>query len=463
VATSGHQIEGGNANSDTWFLEHVRPSVFREPSGRACNSYELWRQDVDLVAGLGLDTYRFSVEWARIEPDEGHFSDEALEHYEAITGYCLSLGIAPVITYNHFTAPHWFARRGGWLDPEAPALFARYCGMVTEALGDGVAWAVTLNEPNLPRLLTWLGIPAEVRELERATLLAASEQAGVPRYRAANLVLPEEMDAMAEGMAAGHRAARAAIKARRPGLPVGLSLAIIDDQVVGDDPSVRDRKRAEVYGMWLELARDDDFVGVQNYERAQYDANGPVPPPPGAPLNQLSSSDIYPPSLAGAVRYAHQATGVPVLVTEHGLGHRDDSLRAAFIEPALASLLDAIEEGVPVLGYLHWTLMDNFEWIFGYDVKFGLHEVNRETFVRTPKPSAAVYSAIARANAAGLQTAGDGVAVVPDDHDGLADDGGALDGPPVAAVAGVGAVVAHDVELAGRDAVGMLAAGDRRA
>jgi beta-glucosidase len=399
VATSGHQIEGGNSNSDTWFLEQVRPSVFREPSGRACNSYELWREDIDLVAGLGLDTYRFSVEWARVEPEEGHFSDQALEHYQAITGYCLARGIAPAVTYNHFTAPHWFAKRGGWLDPEAPALFARYCGMVTEALGDGAAWAVTLNEPNLPRLLAWLGLPPEIRELERATLAAASQQAGVPRYRPSNLVLPEEMDAMAAGMAAGHRAARAAIKARRRSLPVGLSLAIVDDQVVGDDPSVRDRKRAEVYGMWLDLARDDDFIGVQNYERARYDANGEVPPPAGAQLNQLSSSDIYPLSLAGAVRYAHSATGVPVLVTEHGLGHSDDTLRAALIPPALEGLLGAIDDGVPVLGYLHWTLMDNFEWIFGYDVKFGLHEVDRQTFVRTPKPSAAIYSAIVRANA----------------------------------------------------------------
>jgi len=123
-----------------------------------------------------------------------------------------------------------------------------------------------------------------------------------------------------------------------------------------------------------------------------------VPPPPGAPLNQLSSSDIYPLSLAGAVRYAHEATGRPVLVTEHGLGHRDDALRAAFIGPALAGLLDVVEDGVPVLGYLHWSLMDNFEWIFGYDVRFGLHEVDRETFVRTPKPSAAVYSGFVRAH-----------------------------------------------------------------
>ena len=402
VATSGHQTEGGNTGSDTWFLEHVRPTAFREPSGLACHGYQLWREDVDLVAGLGLDAYRFSVEWARVEPAEGEFSAEALAHYRAIADRCVAAGIAPVVTYNHFTAPHWFARRGGWLGPEAPALFARYCGMVTEALGDGTAWVVTMNEPNLPRLLSWLGIPAGAREMERAMLLAAGEQAGVPRYRVANVVLPEEMDAMAAGMAAGHRAAREAIKSRRADLPVGLSLAIVDDQVVGDDPSVRDRKRAEVYGMWLDLARDDDFVGVQNYERARYSGSGPVPPPEGAVLNQLGSSDIYPLSLAGAVRYAHAAAGVPVFVTEHGLGHRDDTLRAAMIGPALAGLLDVIEDGVPVLGYLHWSLLDNFEWVFGFDVRFGLHEVDRATFTRKPKPSAAVYSAIARANGGSL-------------------------------------------------------------
>jgi beta-glucosidase len=400
VASSGHQTEGDNTRSDTWFLEHVRPTVFREPSAKACNSYQLWRQDVDLVSGLGLDTYRFSVEWARVEPAEGEFSADALAHYRAIVDYCLARGIAPVVTYNHFTSPHWFAKRGGWLDPGAPAAFARYCDVVTEHLGDGIAWAVTLNEPNLPHLLSWLPIPEAVRELERATLLAASEQAGVPRYRVGNVVVSEEMDAMAEAVAAGHRAGKAAIKARRPDLPVGLSIAIIDDQVVGDDPSVRDRKRAEVYGVWLALAHDDDFVGVQNYERARYDGDGPVPPAPGAMLNQMGS-EIYPLSLAGAVRYAHEAAGVPVFVTEHGLANHDDTHRAAFIGPALAGLLGAIEDGVPVVGYLHWTLLDNFEWIFGYGVRFGLHEVDRETFVRRSKPSAAVYSAIARANAVG--------------------------------------------------------------
>src|SRR3954447_7451101 len=110
-------------------------------------------------------------------------------------------------------------------------------------------------------------------------------------------------------------------------------------------------------------------------------------------------TQVEPLSLAGAVSYAHNVAQVPVLVTEHGMGTPDDALRAAFIEPALTGMLDAIEDGVPVLGYCHWSLLDNFEWIFGYAYQFGLHEVDRETFVRTPKPSAAVYAAVAKANA----------------------------------------------------------------
>jgi beta-glucosidase len=163
--------------------------------------------------------------------------------------------------------------------------------------------------------------------------------------------------------------------------------------VVGDGAAVRDRKRAEVYQRWLALASEDDFVGVQNYERARYGPSGALPPPAGAGRSQMGS-EIYPLSLAGAVRYAHEVAGVPVFVTEHGLAHRDDARRAAFLEPALAGLSGVIGDGVPVLGYLHWTLLDNFEWIFGYDFRFGLHEVDRQTFARTAKPSAARYAAI---------------------------------------------------------------------
>jgi beta-glucosidase len=384
VATAGHQIEGDNTASDTWFAENVQPTVFRERSGKACDGYAKSLADVDLVAGMGLSAYRFSVEWARVEPRPGEFSAEALAHYEAVVDHCLERGLAPIVTFNHMTAPHWFAARGGWLDPAAPESFARYCDRVMTAFGDRIAMGVTLNEPNLPQLLTWMPIPDFVRESERATLEAASKSAGVPRYRLANVMLPEEMDAMGDGMTAGHRAGRDAIKARRPDLPVGFTLAMVDDQVAGDDPALRDRKRAEVYGCWLELAREDDFLGVQNYERQRYGAEPIVAP-------QVDAR-----SLGETVRYAHAVAGVPILVSEHGINTEDDTERAAFIEQSLPGLFAAMDDGVPVLGYIHWTLMDNFEWIFGYGPKLGLHSVDRETFVRTPKPSAAVYASLIR-------------------------------------------------------------------
>lgn len=390
VATAGHQNEGDNVDSDTWFLENVTPTIFRDRSGKAANGWELWESDLDLVAGMNLNAYRFSVEWARIEPVEGEFSEEGLAHYEALVDGCLARGLAPIVTFNHFTSPHWFAARGAWLDEKAPELFARYCSTVMERFGDRIALAVTFNEPDLPEMLTWAGLPDFIVDLERRTLEAAAVAAGVERYRAGNVMLHEDFPGMRAGMTAAHIAAKAAIKSSRPDLRVGLSLAMCDDVAAPGGEALRDRKRAEVYDYWLDLARDDDFVGVQNYERLHYGPDGVLPPAEGAAVNGMGTA-VDPDSLRGAVEYAYEVSQVPVLVSEHGVSTPDDSIRADFIEPSLAGLAEAIANGVPVLGYCHWTLMDNFEWIFGYEPKLGLHDVDRETFVRTPKPSAGVY------------------------------------------------------------------------
>jgi beta-glucosidase len=403
VATSGHQNEGDDVTSDMSFLESRSPSVFREPSGRACNSWELWETDLDLVAGLGLDAYRFSVEWARIEPVEGGFDDEALAHYEAVVDGCLARGLAPIVTFIHFTAPHWFASRGAWLDPEAAEFFARFVGVVMDRFGDRIAYALTINEPDLPEMLTWAGLPPGIADLERQTLQVASADAGVERYRSSNVMLPEDFAGMRAGMTAAHRAAKAAIKARRPELPVGLGLAMCDDVAIPGAESVRDRKRHEVYDHWLDLAHDDDFIGVQNYERLTYGPDGTLVLPPGAMLNDMATP-VDASSLRGAVEYAYALSGVPVLVTEHGISTPDDRIRARFIGPSLEGLADAIQAGVPVLGYCHWTLVDNFDWIFGFAPRVGLYGLDRQTFARIPKPSAAVYADIVRAARAG-QTA----------------------------------------------------------
>lgn len=395
-ASAGHQVEGNNVSSDVWLVENVKPTMFAERSGDADNSLELWPADLDLVRGLGLNTYRFSLEWARIEPEPGLFSVAMLDHYKRMVDGCHARRLAPVVTFNHFTIPRWFAAQGGWTNPQSPELFARFCDRAARHLAQGVAYATTLNEPNTVAIMRDV-FPPQFLGAVRNMNAAAGKACGSDNFKNAMVPDPSDLDVMQPNLIAAHKAGKAAIKAARGDLPVGVSLAISDDQAVGEN-SLRDAKRAAFYGPWLEAAKADDFLGVQNYERARWGDKGTLPPPEGSKRN-AGGREIYAPSLAGAVRYAHAATGVPILVTEHGLGTDDDKLRAEFIPAALIELQKVMAEGVPVKGYVHWSLLDNYEWIFGYKHHFGLCSVDRTTFKRTSKPSAAVLGAIARRNA----------------------------------------------------------------
>ncbi|WP_260929430.1 family 1 glycosylhydrolase [Novosphingobium sp. 9] len=399
VATAGHQIEGNNVNSDVWALEHLTPTTYAEPSGDAANSFELWESDLDLVRNLGLGTYRFSLEWARIEPTPGSFSIAMLDHYKAIMEGCHRRGITPFVTFNHYTTPRWFAERGGWTNRDAPELFARFCERAARHLADGMGHATTLNEPNLTGQLAVIlpaATAATMMAADRAMTAAAARAYGAQVFSPGNAVWVADPAATQANMIAAHRAGRQAIKAVRADLPVGVSLAIIDDQAAGAH-SMRDSVRAKFYEPWLEAAREDDFIGVQNYGRTVWSDTGPLPTPAGVETNG-AGGEIYPASLADAVRYAHSVARVPVIVTEHGLHTSDDTQRARFIPASLKELRRTMSAGVPVLGYIHWSLIDNFEWISGYGPKFGLHSLDRSTFARTPKPSAAVLAAIVRAN-----------------------------------------------------------------
>ncbi len=396
ASTAPHQIEGNNTTSDLWYLEHQQPTVFAEPSGDAANSFLMWEQDLDLAKSIGLNTYRFGVEWARIEPAKGRFSEAMLGHYRRIIEGCRARGLAPIVTYSHFSAPLWFSAQGGWTNPESTELFARYCTRVTQAMGAGIHSAITLNEPNILLLLKPM-LPKPVWDIQKLTLDTAAKRLGVEKMVCGNVAAYDDLPALQVGFLAAHKAGRAAIKAVRPDLPVGVSLAMLDDQAVGRN-SIRDRMRGELYGAWLEVAKADDFIGVQNYERALWDAKGKLPAPEGSVRN-WSGTEVWPLSLAGAVRYAHAVTGVPVLVSEHGVGTDEDAVRAAFIPPSLAGLKQAMDDGVPVIGYCHWSLIDNFEWIFGFRPRFGLASFDPVSFERKAKPSAGVLGAIAKANA----------------------------------------------------------------
>ncbi|MBL7496344.1 glycoside hydrolase family 1 protein [Frankia sp. CNm7] len=389
AATAAHQVEGGNVNADMWAAEWAPGSRFAEPSGDACDHYHRYPEDIATLAGLGLNAYRFGVEWARIEPEEGYFSRAALDHYRRMVGTCLEHGVTPVVTYNHFTTPRWFAAAGGWNGTAAVDRFARYAARLTEHIGDLVPWVCTFNEPNVISLMVHLGlIPAAAREdglgLSGDTDSQAAQSGG--SWPAADVAV----------MAAAHRKAVEAIKSG-PGNPaVGWTLALIDLQPAdgGEQRWTATRQAAELD--WLDVSRDDDFVGVQTYTRERIGPDGVLPVPEGVATTQ-TGWEIYPQALGHTVRLAAEHTRVPVLVTENGIATADDDARIAYTAAALEGLAGCVADGVDVRGYLHWSLLDNFEWTSGFAMTFGLIAVDRTTFARTVKPSARRLGEIARA------------------------------------------------------------------
>lgn len=400
ASTSGHQIEGNNVNSDAWLMENVKPTIYAEPSGDAANSFRLWPQDLDIVKQLGLNSYRFSLEWSRIEPVRGHFSLAMLDHYKQMIEGCHRRNLLPLVTFNHFTIPRWAAAQGGWTNPELVKSFGEFCDKAARHLADGIGFAMTLNEPNLIMVVR-NAIPPKAYEgykvLIEKMAAAAARSSGSERFVSGSTLAIDDLAALQRNLLAAHATGKSAIKAVRGNLPVGVTLAIPDDQPLGAN-SIRDAIRAQTYGAWLEAARADDFVGVQNYERMFWDDKGPVALQGDGDRN-AAGTEVVPASLANAVRYAHSVSRVPVIVTEHGVNSQDDAVRARLIPAALSELKKVIDEGVPVAGYLHWSLLDNFEWMFGYKYQYGLVAVDRTSFKRTIKPSAAILGDIARRNA----------------------------------------------------------------
>jgi len=394
AATAAHQVEGGNVNSDSWALENTSPSLFREPSGDAVDQYHRFADDMAIVAGLGLGAYQFSIEWARIEPAEGVFSKAALDHYQRCIDACRTRGIAPVLTFHHFTLPLWQARRGGFTDPQFPDRFARFCEHAAKALS-GFDTACTINELNLPLFIRQDVIKRLDTEKGRARVAAAEAVLGGPIDRFF-LYTPREV-ILNQGLAA-HAKGRDAIKAAHPRCQVGVTLALQDEQAEPGAEALRDQRRNDFYGVCLDAVAGDDFIGVQTYSRVVAKRDGSVGPEAGHARTMMGYED-RPQALAETCRFAWKRTKTPILVTENGWAGEDDRRRAAFVAEALSELHGAIAEGVDVRGYFYWSLLDNFEWSLGYGPKFGIIGVDRATQRRGIKPSAAALGEIARANA----------------------------------------------------------------
>ncbi len=398
TATAAHQVEGNNLNSDVWLMEHVPDTPYKDPSGDACDHYHRYRSDIALLAELGFNSYRFSIEWARIEPEEGEFSHAVLEHYRDMLIACLEHDLTPIVTFHHFSSPRWLLSRGGWEDDETPDRFARYCERATQHLGDLIGVGCTINEANIAPLLMRFGFmptPEQLRQ-EKWWLAAA---------KAVNIA-PEKLspfqyavsEKSVEIILKSHRRAVEAIRAAGGKFPVGLTLALQDIQPVGGGEAFAEQMTREINDIYLDSLQGDDFVGVQVYSRARCNANGFIRPDEGAEVTQMGY-EFWPEALEACIRHSSAVSGLPVIVTENGIGTGDDTRRIEYVRRALNGVINCLNDGLDVRGYTYWSAFDNFEWGLGYRPTFGLIAIDRKTQTRTVKPSARYLGAIARANA----------------------------------------------------------------
>lgn len=401
-ATSAHQVEGDNSNSDAWINEQVPGTAFHEPSGKAIDHWNRFKEDIELLAGLGLKSYRFSVEWAKVEPEPGVWSQQALDHYRDVCDACIASGMEPVITLHHFTSPAWLMCFGGWRGSETPALFGRYAERVMRHMGDRVNLVVTLNECNIAAVLQdylkQLIAKGEAGVLERIgdkkPRRAAAERCGVTE----DMYCPFSAATDAQGVAtvmAAHRSARDAIRRTSPHVQVGFSLSLhqIQARPGAEQHAVEAWQRK--FRQWLPLMADDDFIATQTYTRIILNANNLEDVPAGSESTQMKF-EFAPEALAAVLRTVASEIDKPILISENGAAVDDDRERVAFIGRALAGVRQCMDEGIKVLGYFYWSSFDNFEWYYGYSKHFGLIAVDRGTMQRTPKESARYLGMIAR-------------------------------------------------------------------
>lgn len=370
ASTAAHQIEGNNVNSDWWAREVAPDSSLPEASGDAADSYHRYEEDIRLLAASGLGAYRFSIEWARIEPAEGRFSKAEIAHYARMIACCREHGVEPLITLHHFTSPRWFSDDGGWTDDRSVERFARYVERVLPLLS-GVRFVFTINEPNI-----------------LAMMITAAK--GAEQLQAGSMPAPDPV-ATVNLIAAHHRAVALV---RNAGAQVGWPVA---PQQFYADPGAESVLADYAYPreiVFLEAARDDDFIAVQAYTRTRITIDGPVAAPDDVEKT-LTDWEYYPPAIAEAAALAHRVTGLPVMVSENGIATANDARRIDYTRDALLALQREVERGLPLIGYLHWSLLDNYEW-GSYRPTFGLVAWDRETFERLPKPSLAWLGDVAR-------------------------------------------------------------------
>jgi beta-glucosidase len=406
-ATAAHQVEGSNTNSDFWAMEQAPGSMFAEPSLDAVDHYHRYREDIDLLAGAGLNAYRFSIEWARIQPDKETFDQEETGHYRDVIAYCREKGVTPIVTMHHFSSPKWLIKEGGWEAETTVDYFTRYCERIAKNIGGLMEYVCTINEANMGRQIAKIaaqqmqamknnlqvglndlsGGSPDGMEAIVARMKAAGEAFGMDPRSIHDFLKPRTAQSDLLVMTA-HEKARDAMKSACPNLKIGATFSLHDIQALPGGEQHAEAERQDELLYYLPFIQNDDFIGVQNYTRSVFGPGGVESPAKDAELTQMGY-EFYPQSVENVIRYVNTKTALPIIVTENGLFSADDTRRVEFLRVALEGIKRCVDSGLPVKGYCYWSLIDNFEWQLGFAKTSGLIAVDRTSQKRIPKPSLA--------------------------------------------------------------------------
>ncbi|MBI4160746.1 MAG: glycoside hydrolase family 1 protein [Candidatus Yanofskybacteria bacterium] len=376
-ATSSYQVEGGIENND-WSEAAEKGRV--PAAGRACDSFNRYSEDFDIAKSLGHNAHRFSIEWAKIEPEEGRFDDGAVEHYRKVLSALRERGVEPFVTLWHFTLPVWFARMGGFENKKSPFYFARYCEYVVSRLthsagsgqqgGIGVRFWITINEP-----MVYVG---------------QGYARGVwPPFKKNFIKVLRAVD----NLITSHNIVYEKIKELWPDSLVGIAVDQADHRSSYNPLSLF----MSIFLSWFHnrlfvsrISRHQDFIGINYYRPIVYYGR----------LNLEKSDmnwDIYPKGIYNVLMRLKRYRK-PIYITENGIADATDGRRAKYIKDHLRWVWQAINDGVDMRGYFYWSLLDNFEWARGFGPRFGLVEMNYDTMERKIRPSAYEYKKICETN-----------------------------------------------------------------
>ncbi len=386
TATSAHQVEGQNFFNDWWDWE-IKNQPLNKRSGKTANQYFLYEKDFELAKSLNHNSHRLSIEWSRIEPQEGYFNEVEIEHYRKVLKKLKSLNIKVMLTLWHFTLPKWVADQGGWENPQTIGYFIRFVEKVVPEFKEYVDFWVTLNEPGVHVFQSYLiGVwpPKKVNKLSAFKVYLNLVRAHRRAYKTIHKLIPNSQVGIANNLSS---------------FDAFHHHSILEGITVWGLDIINNHLFYKLTGI-----NTHDFLGINYYfnQYISYNGNARLPSLVDISTTKKDVSDlgweIYPEGIFDILMDISDYH-LPIYITENGLASTNDDRRVRFLLSYLQQIYHAIESGAKVKGYFHWSLTDNFEWADGFEPRFGLIEIDYKNQKRIPRPSAKIYAEIIKHNA----------------------------------------------------------------